>query len=277
MHQSATQRADGPIGPPTEPSGPASQPSRRGPSRWRLILARLPVAVVLVALIALFVYVSVSDEFYVSGADVLGNHHLASDTIYQASGVNRQSIFWLQPNKVAEAVVQLDGIKSARVRCSLPARVTIEVTERRPVILWRVEAQGNDWWLDEEGVVLPYHGIVNDTVFVVDSSDRQLKAGDRVQPEGIVDSVQKLASSLPEVSIFFYQPDRGLSFAQDTEYGSWPVYIGDSRDLVRKIQVLQALTDFFVEHKMRPTYVDVRWADYPVFGKPGQKASLKGD
>jgi hypothetical protein len=242
-----------------------------------LVLSRLPVAIFLVALVALFVYVSVTPDFFVSGATVLGNHHVAKDTVYQASGIDSQNIFWIQPRRVAEAIVQLHGIKTAHVRCRLPAQVTIEVTERQPVVLWRAEAQGNDWWLDEEGVVLPYHGTVSDTVFVVDYSERPLSVGDRVEPEGIVTSVQQLASSLPEVSLFYYQPDRGLSFTQNTVHGSWPVFIGDSSDLPRKIQVLQALTEYFAKHKMRPSYVDLRWADYPVFGNPGPKASLRGD
>ena len=273
----APQRTDGRIRPPTEPVGPGNPPAGPRSNRWRPFLVRLPVAAVLAGLIALFVYVSVTEEFYVSGADVRGDHYVAEDAIYQASGVDRQNIFFIQPNRVAEAVVQLDGIKAARVRCRLPAQLTIEVTERQPVVLWHAESLGNDWWLDEEGVVLSYHGIVSDTVIVIDYSERQLKIGDRVEPEGIVGSVQQLASSLPEVSIFYYQPDRGLSFVQDTAFGSWPVYIGDSSDLARKLLVLQALKAFFVEHEMRPTYVDVRWADYPAFGKPGGKASLRGD
>ena len=271
------ERSDGSRGTPTEPG--AQGPQRENPSRnrWRLVLARLPVAFILIALIILFIYVSITPDFFVSGADVLGNRHVAKETVYQASGTDAQNIFWIQPRRAAESVAQLHGIKSARVRCRLPAQVTIEVTERQPLVLWRAEAQGMDWWLDEEGVVLPYHGIVSDTVFVVDSSERQLSVGDRIKPDGIVTSVQQLASSLPEVSLFYYQPDRGLSFMQNTVYGSWPVYVGDSSDLTRKIQVLQAFTEYFVEHKMRPSFVDVRWADYPVFGKPGRKASLSGD
>lgn len=273
----APQRPKGHVKPAVEPAAPGTRPASPRPSRWRLVLTRFPAVIVLVSLVALFIYVSAAQQFYVFRAEVVGSHYVESDTIYQASGIHEQNIFWIRPNKAAEAVVHLDGIRAARVRCRLPARVTIEVTERQPIVLWHAEAQGDNLWLDEEGVVLPYHGVVSDTVFVVDSSERLLNVGDRVEPEGIVTSVQQLASSLPEVSLFYYQPDRGLSFMQETFHGSWPVYVGDSSDLARKIQILQALTDYFTEHKMRPTYVDVRWADYPVFGKPDRKASLKGN
>ncbi len=273
----APQQPTGHVKPHAEPGAPSTQLARPRPSRWRLALTRFPAAIALLSLVTLLIYVSAAQQFYVFRAEVVGSHHIESDTIYQASGIHEQNIFWIRPNKAAEAVVYLDGIRTARVRCRLPARVTIEVTERQPVVLWRAEAQGSDLWLDEEGVVLPYHGVVSDTVFVVDSSQQMLNVGDRVQPEGIVTSVRQLDSSLPEVSLFYYQPDRGLSFMQKTAHGSWPVYVGDSSDLAHKIQVLQALTDYFVEHKMRPTYVDVRWADYPVFGKPDRQASMRGN
>jgi len=63
------------------------------------------------------------------------------------------------------------------VSCSLPAHVSIAVEEREPAVMWRLLVQVRDWWLDEEGVVLPYHGDVSNTVFVVDSSTPQLQKG----------------------------------------------------------------------------------------------------
>jgi hypothetical protein len=46
------------------------------------------------------------------------------------------------------------------------------------------------------------------------------------------------------------------------------VYVGSSDDLQRKIQVMQALNAYLVPNGIRPRYVDVRWADHPVYGRP---------
>ena len=153
----------------------------------------------------------------------------------------------------------------------------IEVEERIPVVMWRIRDGGGDWWLDEEGVVLPYHGVLTDTVFVVDSSERVLQEGQRITPDDVVKSVQQLASGLPEVNVFYYHADQGLSFQQQTPRGYWPVYVGDSQDLERKILVLQALTEQLLADKIRPRYVDVRWADHPVYGRQEIGSRRGGD
>lgn len=247
---------------------------------WRAVLRRLPVALILAGLIAGLAYTSTAAEFFVYEAGIIGAKHLGAGAIYQAAGIHEQNIFWIRPHEVAERVGQLGGIKSVRVQCRvLPTRVTIEVVEREPVVLWRALSQEHDWWLDEEGWVLPYHGdpYSPQALFVVDSSERQLQAGERIEPEGAVQSVQQLAEALPGTQVFFYRADRGLSFNQQIDGGEWPVYVGTSQDLARKIQILQALNRYFASNSIQPRYVDVRWADHPVYGRPAGQAAGGGE
>ena len=253
----------------TQPEVVAPSPVSPG-IRWRTVLARMPMILILAALIGSIAYASADAKFFVYDARIMGASHLETETIYQAAGVHEQNIFWIQPQKATRRILQLEGIKAVRVHCSLPAQVTIEVEEREPVVMWRVQSQERDWWLDEEGIVLPYHGNVHspNTIFVLDSSERHLKVGDRIEPEGIVRSVQQLAAALPEIKVFLYQEDRGLSFTQRVDGGGWPVYVGNSEDLPHKIQVVQALTDYLMTHNVHPRYVDVRWANHPVYGRP---------
>jgi len=126
---------------------------------------------------------------------------------------------------------------------------------------------------------LPYHGdpYAEDTIFVVDYSQRLLEMGQLIQPEGIVSSVEQLDAALPGTQVFFYQADRGLAFHQQLGEGEWPVYVGTSEDLVRKIQVLRALTDYLAANNIRPRYVDVRWADHPVYGQAAAEAAVGGE
>jgi hypothetical protein len=244
------------------------QPSSKT-RRWRVASLKLLVVAALLGLGSLVSYASVDAKFFVYEGRIIGARHSDAVEIYRAAGVHEQSIFWLDPQQVAKRVIQLDGIKSVRVRFELPSRVIIEVEEREPAVMWRAGLQQRDWWLDSEGVVLPYHGDVNapNTVFVVDSSDRELRVGDRIEPAGMAQSVLRLAKAVPGIRVFFYEPDRGLSFTQRVADTEWPVYVGTSRDLARKIQVMQALTTHLQENDVRPRYVDVRWADHPVYGK----------
>jgi cell division septal protein FtsQ len=171
------------------------------------VLSRALSAVFLMALMGCIAYASTARKFFVYDAQVLGSYYLSRDKIYEAAAVHEQNIFWIRPEKVMAHIAALDGIKSVRVRCGLPATVTIEVEERKPVVMWRADFQDQDWWLDEEGVVLPYGGALTEAVFVVDSSNQQLKEGDRIEPVGVVASVLQLTTALPQVRIFQYQPD----------------------------------------------------------------------
>lgn len=249
--------------------------------RWRSVARRSLALAVLAALIGVIAYASSDFSFFVyrDSTQIQGARFLRADKIFEASGVNEQNIFWIDPAKVAGRIVAMDGVKAARVRCNLPASVTIQVEEREPVVMWRATSQDQDLWLDEAGVVLPYHGDVNspDMVFVVDYSERHLKVGDRIEPEGIVQSVVQLAAALPGEQVYYYQPDRGLSFTHRVSGGQWPVYVGTSEDLARKIQVVQALTEYLVANNIGPRYVDVRWAEHPVYGKPEGETLVGGN
>jgi len=243
-------------------------------ARWRLL-----ALAVLAVLIGAVVYTSSDYGFFVyrDQTRIEGVRFLQEDEIFAASGVNEQNIFWIDPGEVAKRIAALNGVKAVRVRCDLPTLVTIEVEEREPVVMWRSTSQEQDFWLDEAGEVLPYHGDVNspDMVFVVDYGERHLKVGDRIEPEGIVQSVLGLAAALPGEQVYYYQPDRGLSFTHRVSGGQWPVYVGTSDDLARKIQVVQALTEYLVANNVGPRYVDVRWPEHPVYGQP-EDATVAG-
>ncbi len=249
--------------------------------RWRSAVWRLLALAMLIGLLVVIAFVSSDVSFFVyrNGTQILGTRYMPADEVFAASAVNELNIFWIDPVEVARRVVALDGVKAARVRCDLPARVTIEVEEREPVVMWRALSQGQDLWLDEEGIVLPYHGDVNspDMVFVVDHGERSLQVGDRIEPEGVVQSVLQLAGALPGEQVYSYEPGRGLSFIHTVNNGEWPVYVGTSDDLARKIQVVQALTEYLVANSIRPRYLDVRWAEHPVYGKPEGGTLVGGD
>lgn len=242
----------------------------QAPARASGLALRLGALGLLVLLFAGVGYGSIDARFFVYQAGIIGNRYLRAEGIYEAAGIHEQNIFWIDPAAVARRIARLDGIKVARVRCELPAVVTIEVEERQPKLLWRTTNQGRDWWLDEEGVVLPYHGDTQaaETLFVVDSSQRELDFGQKIEPAGIVTSVVQVAAALPQSRVFFYDAERGLSFTQKVTGAEWPVYVGSSEDLELKIQVMQTLTAYLEANGIKPRYVDVRWADHPVYGRP---------
>jgi len=73
--------------------------------------------------------------------------------VYRQAGIDGYSVFFIDPATVRERLAELDHVYDARVRVRLPARVSIELTERQPTILYQI--QGNSWWIDDEGVIMP--------------------------------------------------------------------------------------------------------------------------
>jgi hypothetical protein len=240
---------------------------------------RLWSGLILVCLIGTIVYVSAHEKFFVSRPEVVGAHYVDQTSILDVADVDQLNIFWIEPEKVEERVAQLQGVKAVRVRCRLPASVAIEVTEREPVALWYVKSQGKESWVDEEGMILPYNGDPQapGTIFVIDSSGRELQAGAKIEPADLVKSAQRLADAIPETNVFYYHPVRGLSFLQTSGGDEWHVYVGTSEDLPRKIRVVEALTSYLAANDVRPTYVDVRTASHPLYGQPPGKAKKKGN
>lgn len=236
------------------------------PARWLLALA-------FVALLGLLGFASVDRMFFVYEAQITGTHHTQPSLVYETAGIHEQNIFWIKPRDVARNIVGLPGVKSVRVRCTLPANVTIELVEREPIVLWRSIAQGRDFWLDEEGLVLPHHGDPSaaSTVFVVDYSDRQLEEGAHLEPAGLVDSVLQLTAEMPQARLFFYSADRGLSYHQQEDGGQWTVYVGTSDSLPRKIQAVGVISEYLRTNGIRASYIDVRWPDRPVYGLSGSQ------
>jgi cell division septal protein FtsQ len=260
-----------------DPRAAADRRARRAALRG--FVRRLPALLLFLGLLGGIVYTSADAQFFVYEANIQGAHYLPATTIYETAQVDKQNIFWIDPEKVARRVVALEGIKAARVSCQMPARVVIEVEERQPALMWQARNQGGDWWLDIEGRVLPYHGNAKspDTVFVVDSSEQHLDVGQVIKPDGIARSVLQLAEALPDVRLYYYEPDRGLSFTQQAATGSWPVYVGSSENLPRKIQVMRAVTRYLKANGIQPRYLDIRWPDHPVYGLPTSVSSRGGE
>lgn len=278
--QPSPQTRRRPARPTVEQRGAVAAPSSTAWLQFRrIVAARWWALALLLVLLSGAAYAASDERFFVYQAAISGAEHLDARAVYSAAGVDKQSIFWVNPERIRDQVSALQGVKSVEVRCSLPSQVAIHVEERQPAILWRLDGQHQDWWLDAEGFVLPYHGDTQapGTVFVIDYSDRTLVPGQTIEPAGLASSVLKMAASLSGVRVFFYDANRGLYFTQAAEAGEWPVYVGDSADLAHKIQVTELLNKHFQDSKIKPTYVDVRWADRPVYGLPGGATASGGN
>lgn len=208
---------------------------------------------ILLLLLGWLFYVLFTDPiFFISGAEITGNEAVSIREIYQAGGIDRQSVFWINPAEVAERVMQLPNIKTASVRVSLPARLSIEVVERRPELLWQTDE--TIWWVDEEGTIVPPKGDVSDMPRIIDDDRQPVEAGYHIDPT-IIQGAQTLRMLAPDVSVIRYSRAQGLTVA--TPEG-WPVYLGDGRRIKTKLVVLTAVLVDLKERNITPQFIDLQ-------------------
>lgn len=200
-----------------------------------------------------------TEAFYVYEARVVGNQLVPAEAIYQNSGLEGMSIFWVNPAQVEAALVSLPNIKGARVHCGLPGQLTITVVERQPQVIWQ---QGERrYWVDEEGTVLPALGELAEATVIVDLEERPVQPGDRVDPQ-VIAGAQKLRSLLPELTTVQYAPHTGLSF--QSEQG-WPIYMGQGEDMEQKVAIMRALLQEITAKGIQPQFIDLRFKGSPYY------------
>jgi len=200
-----------------------------------------------------------TEAFYVYEARVVGNQLVPAEEIYQNSGLEEMSIFWINPTQVEAAIVGLPNIKEARVYCGLPNRVTIEVLERQPQVIWQ---QGEKrYWIDEEGTVLPARGELAEATVIVDLDERPIRPGDRVDPQ-VIAGAQKLRWLLPELTTVQYASHTGISF--QSEQG-WPIYLGQGEDIEQRVAIMKAMLQEIAAKGIQPQFMDLRFKGSPYY------------
>lgn len=147
---------------------------------WREQGAKICGTLTLTILIWIYYALFVTSSFYVYGADIQGNSAVSSREIYTISGIDSQSVFWVNPGKASEKIASLPNIKTAEVSVVLPSQVVIEVVERRPQLLWQVD--DTVWWVDQEGTIVPPRAEVDNMLRIIDDDRQPVEVGFQVDP-----------------------------------------------------------------------------------------------
>lgn len=261
--QSRTYRAAAPVPARLErkarspkPAKPAKPRRRRQPlAAPRIGKSRLLAIALALALAALAAFGFADSRFYVQTADIRGLQHSPPAEIYNRAGVDGYSIFWVNPRAAARRIETLPYVKRATVQTSLPNRVRIDVEERLPVAVWRVN--GQDLWVGVDGVTMPI-ATPDGSLPVFTDLD-----GSSVQPDGSVDpllisSVHELKQRLPEINEFAYDRFKGLQFQLA---GGTAVLLGKPEGLAGRVEELLVLQGSLASLGQLPLEIDWRFED----------------
>jgi len=146
---------------------------------------------------------------------VEGNGRTPSERIISLSGIRKgTNIFSFSAAEAARSVERAPWIEEARVRRTLPDKVTIRVRERKPVALVRLS---DLYVMDEKGVIFkrfePSDGL--DLPVVTGLTERIIKNGDRRIEDGLLTLLELLEEGrgleAERVSEVHVDPDYGFT------------------------------------------------------------------
>ena len=232
--------------------------------RWgevRISGSRVLSALLLVAMLVLLGWFFVDPGFFVYEAQVQGNSLLSAEDLFQASGLNTLSVFFVDRVQVAQRIQQaIPGVTIARVDVQWPNQVAISVREQDVRFVWRNAAES--FLVDGMGrVLMADDGAHAEMLTVNDLDNGPLKPGDKVDRVGL-NAVSGLHSLLPEVKAFDYSQAKGVSFVD--EHG-WRIYFGDDQLLVKKVACMRALLQDIANKGATVEFIDVRFVDGAYF------------
>ena len=199
-------------------------------------------------------------DFYVYDAEVVGATHLSPQEVFEASGVNEVSIFYVRPVEVEARLEKLPWVKEALVRCSFPNQVRITLHERKVAFVW--QRDDRLWGVDADGTGLPLSQAPEGVLWVEDNRLRPIDEGAGQQ---LVASALAVRDLMPEVSRLACDSTYGLTF-QSAE--GCVVRLGQDQ-IARKVVIWRAMQSELAARGIRPSHVDLRFPSSPCYGLTG--------
>jgi cell division septal protein FtsQ len=218
--------------------------------QWMALFAIVAAAAAVTQLLTL-------DRFTVTATNVQmrGNQRTSTDEIYAASGLEGANIFQVQADKVAGRVTNVPGVASALVHLRLPARVIIDVEETAPLAILHTITE--TLWIGVDGSGIQQAGEPPKFTLIQDGGAVRDAHG-TVLPE-IVEGLEAIRARRPELTEVHYGALEGLYLRAPQGY---TVYLGEGREMTRKLALLEATESQIAERGLRPQVVDLRFDGY---------------
>jgi len=244
---------------------------------WRYISG----AVFLLSLLIIISFSSLS-TFQISTIHLKGAERLTPEIVLSKLDLAGTPIIKIEPETIQKRVeASFPDIKNPRVSISLPAKITIQLEEREPLILW--EQEGSLKWIDAEGVVFPALGeadIVQKVLAagnppaaprVVDL-EMDIETGvishqlEEVTPQTtpkFVEAILSLTPVVPEGSELLFDPQFGLGWRDPM---GWLVYFGqDTTNIATKLSEYQTILAVLDQQDIIPALISLEFIHAPYY------------
>ncbi len=244
------------------------RPRSLGVLRWfRRLVPTLVYLTVLTGAGWLLYYSITSPYFAVREVTVSGNRLLDADQAREATGSMGRNVLLLDTRGIEQSVRKISVVKEVRATVALPGAVSVDVTERAPLVVW--QARGGSFLVDREGVVFSRQAPPDPVPMVRDLDGPAMEVGNRVDPT-VLASIDTLQGVLPQeagLRPLWFDYSRGTGIAVPVEGGPRVIF-GDAGDLDSKLANLAALRKHLEATKIQAEAIDLRFKDRPLYVLP---------
>lgn len=209
-------------------------------------------------------------QLQVAQPQVTGNQMLTPTEINTSLNIAGKPVFLLIPSELEKRLrLSYPELLSAKVDITLPNIVSVQVTERQPVIRWQ---QGDGYtWVSEDGIAFRPHGEDAALISVVALSAPPIEglvSPDELTPAPfisaeMVQALKGLAGHVPQGVPILY--DAGSGFGWNDPRG-WRVYFGTSaRDVELRMRVYESMVASLMQRGIQPALINVTYPAAPYY------------
>ncbi len=209
-------------------------------------------------------------ELRVTEAQLTGNQFITQAELNSVLNISGQPIFTLTPSDLETRLrLNYPELASVRVSVALPNLVSINVTERQPLIRW--EQGGGYTWISEEGIAFRPRGELSGLIPVVAlsappvdglGSDDPLTPASFISTE-MIQALKGLVGHVPPGTPILYE--KGYGFGWNDPRG-WRVFFGTrANDVELKMRVYESMVASLAQRGIRPALIDVMYPSAPYY------------
>lgn len=206
-------------------------------------------------------------QFRFNDIEISGMEKINKAEIVYFTGAKGEPVFTVNPEHIRSTLLQhYQDIYDADVVIDFPAKMSIGLTERVPVVEW--DFGGSRFWIDKDGMVLSESRSQENTIHVyADSYPGAPSQQDRELPlyfsRDTLQTIITMGSYVPEGEPLLYTYKNG--FGWDTEDG-WRIFFGKTdSDIEEKMRMQESLTRYFHENEIQPIFVSLEFKDAPYY------------
>jgi hypothetical protein len=231
---------------------------------WRLF------SFILVVIFGTVLYLAFNrPELRVTEARLTGNQMLSQAEVNSVLNISGQPIFLLTPSDLETRLrLNYPELVSVRVTVALPNHVSVNVTERQPIIRWE---QGVGYtWISEDGIAFRPRGELVGLIPVVALSAPPVEGSgsDPLTPAPfisaeMVQTLKGLVMHAPPGAPILYE--KGVGFGWNDPRG-WRVHFGTrASDVELKMRVYETMVNSLTQRGIRPALINVMYPTAPYY------------